>query len=123
MTWNLNDINPPESEAVQAEREIVEAIVANLPAADECDRCRAKAELYHDEASGLALCDSCSTAADIPTHFKRLRNRAWGVTGPSALVREGETVTVTKRDGTSTTVTVGRVLWSDESKAIATITK
>jgi hypothetical protein len=147
VTWSLDDINPPESEALQAEREMWDAIATPSTASvkedsvarhmgknwtaeqhvadNHCDRCTTEGELYHDEASGLALCDSCTTAAaqDVPTRFKRLRNRAWGVSGPSALLQEGATIDVTKRDGTTTTVTVGRVLWSDESKAIATISK
>jgi len=31
---------------------------------DGCDRCHKVAELYHDETSGLALCDDCTTEAD-----------------------------------------------------------
>jgi hypothetical protein len=30
---------------------------------DKCDRCGKAAELYHNEASGLAFCDACETAA------------------------------------------------------------
>ena len=30
---------------------------------DTCDKCGQTAELYHNEASGLAYCDSCETAS------------------------------------------------------------
>jgi hypothetical protein len=137
--WEIDDINTPESEAVQAERETWEAIVANdvehvvSPttgvALDECDRCGKRRELFHNEATGLALCDECDRITDevealVPVEqtvrFKKLRNGAWGVTGPSALLREGEIVAVTKRNGSTTTVRVGRVLWSGDGKAICT---
>lgn len=162
--WDLNDLNAPDSEAVQAEREIWEDIAqANAPLAteseahaewhrnagvpmgtpgcpqdachpdehnDDCDRCGKVRELYHNEKTGLALCDECDRITDevealVPVvgevRFKRLHNDAWGVTGPSALLREGAAVAVTKRDGTTSTVTVNRVLWSGDGKAICTI--
>jgi hypothetical protein len=31
---------------------------------DTCDRCGKRRELYHHEATGLAYCDDCCTAAD-----------------------------------------------------------
>jgi len=38
---------------------------------DTCDKCGKTAELYHNEATGLAYCDACETASheveDIPT--------------------------------------------------------
>jgi hypothetical protein len=157
--WDLNDLNAPESEAVQSEREIVEAIVeqdleARLAVAtplhngtldervetagrDECDNCHLVAELSHHDATGLALCDGCYTLAENDHHdtiglntappvdttvrFKRLRNNAWGIIGPSALLREGVDVAVTKRDGTATMATVSRVIWSGDGKAICSI--
>jgi len=30
---------------------------------DTCDKCGKRAELYHNEASGLAYCDACETAS------------------------------------------------------------
>lgn len=167
--WDLNDLNAPESEAVQSEREIAEdiaraettarnieaavtlpdpeidAIEARLAVAaplhngtldervetagrDECDNCHLVAELSHHDATGLALCDGCYTLAETPApqpvgevRFKRLRNSAWGITGPSALLREGVDVAVTKRDGSTTTATVSRVIWSGDGKAICSI--
>ena len=32
---------------------------------DGCDRCGKHAQLYHNEATGLALCDRCDLAADV----------------------------------------------------------
>lgn len=136
--WDLNDIDTPESESVQAEREIWEA---EPPAdADDCDRCGKRRELYHNEATGLALCDDCDRTTDqveallsppetvaeavlAPIRWKRLRNGAWGVTGPDTLVREGAIVSVEKRDGSTSTATVSRVLWSGDGKAIASVRK
>jgi hypothetical protein len=32
---------------------------------DTCDQCGRKAELFHNEQAGLALCDPCDMAADL----------------------------------------------------------
>jgi hypothetical protein len=93
--------------------------------------------LSHHDATGLAPCDGCYTLAENDHHdtiglntappvdttvrFKRLRNNAWGIIGPSALLREGVDVAVTKRDGTATMATVSRVIWSGDGKAICSI--
>ena len=54
------------------------------------------------------------------TTFKRLRNGDWGIQGHG--LRAGQQVTVTKRSGETSTVTVGRILFSgDDGYAIATI--
>lgn len=142
MSWDFNDIETPESEAVQAEREIVEEIVRNErqvqtiadapcppehldPGAHGCDRCGKVTDLFHNERTGLSLCERCDIEADEQpatgtVRFKRLRNGAWGITGPSTLLVPDTLVAVTKRDGSSTTVRVSRVLWSGDGKAICT---
>jgi len=52
--------------------------------------------------------------------FKRLRNGEWGIQG--LWLEPGEKVTVTRRDGSTTRVTVGRVLFTGEDGySIATI--
>lgn len=129
--WDINDI-APESEAVQAEREIFEDLVrteAEPPSyrvqrdPDGCDECGKVADLYHNDRLGLALCERCDIAADeeaVPVTWKRLRSGGWGVTGPSAVLIEGTDVVVTKRDGTTKIARVGRVLWSGDGRAIAT---
>ena len=43
--------------------------------------------------------------------YTKLRDGSWGVRAGGA-VRAGESLTVTKRDGTTKIETVGRVLWS-----------
>lgn len=92
--WDLNDITAPEPEAVLAEREIVEAIVANE----------------------TRVLDN----PEQPVRFKRLRNGTWGISGPAALLVDGAIVVVSRRDGSTTTVVVGRMLWSGDGKAICT---
>jgi len=42
--------------------------------------------------------------------FAKLRTGAWGVKGPN--LREGERVTIHKKDGSTQTKTVGRILWT-----------
>lgn len=53
--------------------------------------------------------------------FKKLRNGSWGISGPSSEIREDAVVTVTKRDGSTKTVTVTKVLWTGDGKSIAAI--
>lgn len=129
MSWDLNSY-APESEALQAERETWEAIVANETSTvrplDACDSCGARAELFHNERTGLSFCEACDLASEVqPVRFKRLRSGAWGLSGPASYLREGEQVVVEKRGGTRDTVRVGRVLWADnaQNKAIATIAR
>jgi hypothetical protein len=133
----------PESEAVQAEREIMEDLVrseqeppkatatlaGDRQSTDGCDGCGKVADLFHNEATGLSFCESCDAAADTGTvTWKKLRNGAWGVTGPAVLLRQGEQVVVTKRSGETQVKTVRRVLWmgtnrAGEAIAIATVGK
>lgn len=95
---------------------------------DQCDNChQVDADLSYNEATGLSLCEGCdqvaTSAIEAPAAtatWKRLRNGAWGLSGPSALLQPGARVTVVKRNGDEQTVTVGRVLWSDNNKALAT---
>jgi hypothetical protein len=49
-------------------------------------------------------------AACIVATFAKLRTGAWGVKGPN--LREGERVTIHKKDGSTQTKTVGRILWT-----------
>ena len=57
------------------------------------------------------------------TTWKKLRSGDWGIVGPAADIVEGQTVTVTKKSGEAKTVTVGRVIWSNDTTAIATVTR
>lgn len=117
-----------------------------------CDRCRVEAELYHDETSGLALCDPCTTALDreregrgnepafvipaaaiiaaaepelelAPVTWTRLKSGAWGLRGPASVLLEGSDVTVTRRNGETKAARVGRVLWTDGSTAITKVAR
>ncbi len=126
--WDLNDVNPPESEAVQAEREIVEDIVRNEveapiaygpPNLHDQLHAAAQREAERDTAAYVARRDGEVADQVGEVRFKRLRNGAWGVTGPSRLLVTGQLVNVTKRDGSVTLVTVGKVVWSGDGKAIA----
>lgn len=107
--WDINDIAAPDSEAVQAEREIVEEIVRNEPT------------VVSTPTSGRHGHPGPGAVPDGAVTFKRLRNGAWGITGPAALLVEGTDVAVTKRDGDTTVTTVSRVLWSGEGRSIASI--
>ncbi len=62
--------------------------------------------------------DRSSTAT---VAYRRLRSGAWGVAGPADIVREGESVTVSKRDASTKVEQVGTVVWTDGSTAIAAI--
>ena len=144
--WDLNDINAPEPEAVQAEREIVEEIVRNEPNRHLLAAARGLGDLpiggydhgeddaaddrLHDRLHAEALAQAeRDTAAyverrDGPVEtgtvtFKRLRNGAWGIAGPSALLVTGQPLVVTKRDGSTTEVVCGKVVWSGDGRAIA----
>ena|SRR5262245_41497281 len=115
-----------------APRDTVTVTAKRAPAANECEHCYRVTDLFHNEATGLALCEACDMATDEPpvevtaqpvVKFKKLRNGAWGVTGPDDILLPGWRVSVTKRNGAVTVVTVKRVLWSDGDKAIATIAR
>jgi hypothetical protein len=127
MSWNL-DSYAPETEGLQAEREIFEDLIrSETEPHDGCEGCGATGrKLYHNEQQGIALCEPCDLAAEVqPVKFKRLRSGAWGITGAASYLQEGEQVVVDKRGGERTTVRVGRVLWSDseQNRAIATIAR
>lgn len=55
------------------------------------------------------------------TTFKKLNSGDWGLIGSADEIQAGRSVKVTKRSGQTKTVTVGKVLWSGDGKAIATI--
>lgn len=57
------------------------------------------------------------------TNYKKLRDGSWGLIGPADLLRQHQRVTVTKRSGERKSETVGRVLWTGDGKAIATIAR
>jgi len=54
------------------------------------------------------------------TTYTQLRSGAWGIRHQGALT-PGATVTVTKRDQTTRTETVDRVVWTDGTTTLATI--
>jgi len=62
-----------------------------------------------------------SNANETMITYTKLRNGSWGLRGPASALRAGAQVTVTKRSGESKTVRVGRVLWSNDTTAIATV--
>lgn len=51
----------------------------------------------------------------------KLRSGDWGVSGDANEIVPGETVTVTKKDGGTSTVVIDRVIWTDGTTSIATI--
>ena len=51
--------------------------------------------------------------------YTKLRDGSWGLRGHG--LTAGATVRVTKRDGSSKTETVGRVLWTGDGVSLATI--
>lgn len=51
--------------------------------------------------------------------FTKLRNGTWGVKGKG--LKAGQTCTVTKRDGSISTVAIDRILWSDNEVQIASV--
>lgn len=53
--------------------------------------------------------------------YSRLRSGEWGVRGPAAKLAAGYRVTVTRRDGTTSEVVIGRILWTGDGVALATI--
>ena len=58
----------------------------------------------------------------MATTYTKLRNGDWGLRGTNLCV--GQTVTVSKRDGSTKSETVGRVLWSGEDGAcLATVAR
>lgn len=55
--------------------------------------------------------------------YTKLRSGAWGVRGPAESVRSGSTIVVSKRDGSTKTETVGRVLWTGDGIALASLAR
>lgn len=51
--------------------------------------------------------------------FRKLNDDSWGVKGPADVVVEGRIVTVTRSNGATVRKLVGRVLWRDETTALA----
>jgi len=54
------------------------------------------------------------------TTYTKLRNGSWGVRVQGS-VSAGQTVTVAKRDGSTKTETVGRVLWTGQGVSLCSI--
>jgi hypothetical protein len=132
----------PASEAVQAEREIFEdlmrseqeppkataTLAGDRQSTDGCDGCGKVADLFHNEATGLAFCEACDMAAEMPVTWKHLRSGGWGVIGPASVLVEGCNVPVTKRSGEVQQKAVRRVLWTGTDRegreiSIATVGK
>lgn len=53
--------------------------------------------------------------------FTKLKSGDWGLRIEGGTVREGQAVTVAKKDGTSDSKTVGKVLWTGNGVTLATI--
>jgi len=53
------------------------------------------------------------------TTWTKLHNGSWGIKGSTSTLIEGDDVVVTKRSGETKTVTVGRIVWTDGTIAIA----
>lgn len=129
------DIAMYEMASMANEREIIEDLMASereyeerhAPLATESD---AHAEWHRNSGvpMGTPGCpqDACHPDEDddparYAVTFKRLKNRAWGITGPDFVLTPGAKVVVSKRDGSSKVVTVSRVIWSGNGQAIASI--
>ena len=61
-----------------------------------------------------------NTVATVSCTYAKLHNGSWGIRA-KGIVTAGETVTVTKRDGTTKTETVGRVLSCKDGLSICAI--
>lgn len=53
--------------------------------------------------------------------FIKLKDGGWGLRGGKNLLREGEEVTVTLKNGSTKKETVDKIVWWDDYVAIATI--
>ena len=53
--------------------------------------------------------------------FSKLRSGEWGIRGPASQIRPNATVTVVKRDGSTTDAVVYRVVWTDQTVTLASI--
>ena len=60
-----------------------------------------------------------TTANTTTATYTRLRTGAWGVRGTD--LTAGAEVTITKRDGTTSDVTIDTIVWTDGTTSIATI--
>ena len=54
--------------------------------------------------------------------YTKLRNGQWGIRVPGT-VGAGQTITVTKRDGSTSTETVDRVLWSGDGVSLCSVSR
>jgi hypothetical protein len=55
--------------------------------------------------------------------YTKLKNGDWGLRLTGALPKPGASVTVTKKDGSTRTERVGRILWQGDGVALATISR
>jgi hypothetical protein len=55
------------------------------------------------------------------TTWTKLNDGSWGIRGDANTIRQGATVTVTKKSGESKTVQVAHVLWTGNGVAIAKV--
>jgi len=53
--------------------------------------------------------------------YSRLRSGEWGVRGPASHLAAGSRVTVGRKDGSTSEVVIGRILWTGDGVALATI--
>lgn len=144
MSWDISSYNgqPEGLQADDVERDILATATSTGLPLDACEQCGRRAELFHNERLGIALCDRCDMAADLdaaaeavretervretetePVTYTHLRVGGWGLRGPVTLMVEGDTVVVSKRDGTHKAERVGRILWSNDHLAIARIAR
>ena len=53
--------------------------------------------------------------------YAKLKDGSWGVRGPVALIVDGASVVVHKRDGKTQNETIAQVLWSGDGVAVAAV--
>lgn len=53
--------------------------------------------------------------------YTKLKDGSWGIRGTTSEIRAGSTVTVVKKSGERKTETVGKVLWTGDGIALATV--
>lgn len=57
----------------------------------------------------------------IATTWTKLKTGAWGLRGASSILKDGASVVVSKKSGELQNVTVGKVIWSGNGVALATV--
>jgi hypothetical protein len=57
----------------------------------------------------------------MTTTFTKLRSGQWGLRGSQSALQPGATIGVAKRDGSTKECVVGRVIWTKDGIALATI--